>query len=162
MRRLTALLAAGVLILITAAPAAAGAYNVRVDGQAGWTFTGISVEGSMVLPIQAKGFVQTAWVPQFLTQPATPGSGPEGQTWGQTCGEAILGAWYDPAVYGPCGVEDAYWGELIARVGNTTWAVGDATEIVVPEGVSGPLQLAANDLLYTYADNRGHFTVTFR
>lgn len=162
MRRIITIVAAGLLVLAVAGPAAARPYVVRVDGQAGWTFTGISVEGSMVLPTEARGFVQTAWVTAFLTQPATPGSGPAGQTWGQTCGEAILGDWYDPAVYGPCGVEDAYFGELIARVGDTTWAVGDASEIVVPEGVSGPLLLAANDLLYTYADNRGHFTVTFR
>jgi len=162
MRRLIAVAASALLFLAGAGPATAGAYNVAVFGQGGWTITGIWVQGPMTLPIQAKGFVHTASVPQFLTHPATPGSGPAGQTWGLTCGEAILDDWYDADTYGPCSVADAYWGELVAKVGTTTWAVGAAPEITIPDGVSGILFLAANDLLYTYADNSGKFTITFR
>lgn len=162
MRKLSVIVSAAVLALALAAPVAARAYTVKVAGQAGWTTTFIYVEGPTTLQISAKGFVQTAAVPAFLTHPANPGSGPAGQTWGDTCGVAALGDWYNLDEYGPCGVDDAYFGELIAKVGATTWAVGDATEIVVEAGVSGTLYLAVNDFLYTYSDNSGQFSVTFR
>ena len=161
MRRLVAVAVAGILLLALAGPASArGAYSVRVFGMAGWTDTFISVASGDVLPISAKGFVQTAPVPAFLTHPATPGSGPAGQTWGGTCADAY--PFVDVSVVGPCGVDEAYFGELVARVGNATFRVGDAPAIVVPAGVSGELQLAANDFLFTYFDNGGRFTVTFR
>lgn len=162
MRRLSVILSVAVVSLALAAPVAGRAYTIKVAAQAGWTPTFISVEGPATFDISARGFVQTAFVPAFLTQPATPGSGPAGQTWGDTCGHAALGDWYDVDEFGPCGVDDAYFGELIAKVGDTTWAVGDAAEIVVGEGVTGNLYLAVNDFLYTYWDNSGQFTVTFR
>ena len=63
-------------------------------------------------------------------------------------------------ITGPCAVDDAYFGELVGRIGSTTFAIGDASSFIAP--ATGTLELAANDLTLTYFDNAGSFTVLFR
>ncbi len=159
MRRFLVLPLAALLTVALAAPVAAGRDVVSVKADAGWVSTGIAFTGGQELPVQTLGFVTTAPIPAFL-QPGSfiSGSGPAGQTSGLTCGE-VTGA---PPWVGECALGEAYFGELIGRVGSTAFRVGDTTAIVVPEGVSGELELAVNDFANTYGDNHGPFTILFR
>ncbi len=56
---------------------------------------------------------------------------------------------------GPCAVGDAFFGQLMGRVGEVVFAFGDTDTIVAP--ASGDLELAANDLTPSYWDNTGTF-----
>jgi hypothetical protein len=60
---------------------------------------------------------------------------------------------------GRCAVGDAYFGELVGRVGRTTFRIGAAGTTVAP--ASCTLELPVNDLTLTYGDNAGGFTVLF-
>lgn len=44
-------------------------------------------------------------------------------------------------------MDEAYFGELVGGTGEHRFRVGGASEIVIPEDVSGELFLAANDFL---------------
>jgi hypothetical protein len=146
------------LVAMAGAPVAA-ASPVTVSGRAGWVSTGLRVEAGQRLQVQTLGYVHTAPIPDFHR----PGefksaSGPEGQTTEPTCGDTVAG--FPPGlidITGPCALDDAYFGELIGRVGATIFRIGDAAEIIAP--TSGTLELAANDLVLTYFDNTGAFTV---
>ena len=161
MRRYLSLPLAMLLAIGLAAPAAAAVRVVHVPGDGGWV-QAIEVSGGDVLPVQTLGFAMTAKVPDFLVPGvAISGSGPAGQWFqGFTCGDIEPST--DPAVVGQCAVDDAFFGELVGRVGEATFAIGDATTIEIPHGASGTLELAVNDFTLTSADNRGEFTVVFR
>jgi len=160
MRRLmkvTLLIAASTAL---AAPAAA-ATSVSIPGDAGWVSTGITVRAGETVSIRAFGTVQTAPIPDFhVPGEFKSSSGPAGQTTNPTCGDVAAGFSKELlAITGPCALDEAYFGQLIGRVGHKTVAIGDATSFVAP--ASGTLQLAANDLTLTYYDNNGAFTVLF-
>lgn len=163
MRKILVMVVATGLLLAFAVPAFGGGRAVQVAAQVGWTPV-TQVNGPATLTFQATGNVHTASVPFHLANggpPPVPGSGPAGGG-GQTCAEAI-GSWYSEAEYGPCFAWDAYFGELVWRVGGGPGTGLDGgSEIVIPDGVSGTLYLAVNDYAYTLADNSGSFTVTFR
>ena len=149
-------------IALTVAAPVAAASPVSVPADAGWVSTGLTVARGQHLSIDANGFVQTAPIPDFhVPGEFSSSSGPAGQTSGQTCGEVTDG--FDRqtlAATGPCAVDDAYFGELVGRVGNATFTIGTASDVVAPR--SGVLELAANDLTLTYVDNNGTFTVFVR
>jgi len=154
MRRLAFLLLGGALAFVPAAPAMAVS-PVVVPAAAGWVETGVEVEGGDVLRVQTLGYAQTAMIPEFFV----PGefisaSGPEGQA-GANCGDVGL----DPAL---CFVADAPFGQLVGRVGDVTFGIGDTSSIEIPAGTSGTLKLAVNDFEIYLDDNRGAFTVIFR
>jgi hypothetical protein len=133
-----------------------------VGGRAGWVSTGISLTVGDQLSIHALGSTHTAPIPDFHV----PGvfksaSGPAGQDTSATCGEVTAG--FPPdllEITGPCALDDAYFGELIGRIGDSVFRIGDASSITAP--ATGTLELAANDLVLTYFDNAGAFTVIAR
>jgi len=158
MRYLRGIAAAAALTVAVAVPAAA-ATNVSVPGDAGWVSTGVAVTAGQVVPIKAMGFVRTAPVSTFNNPGVSiPASGPAGQTVGQRCGDTEATLPRDViAQIGHCAVGSAYFGELIGRIGNRTFVIGDASSFVAPK--TGVLELAANDFVLTYFDNGGTFTV---
>jgi hypothetical protein len=158
MRFVRGVAAGAALAIAIAVPAVAATTVVSVPGNAGWVSTGIGVSAGQVVSIQAYGYVVTASVPQFHTPGvSTPASGPAGQTIGQLCGTTEASLPRDViAQTGECAVDDAYFGELVGRVGNKTFVIGDASSFVAPK--SGVLELAANDFVFTYFDNSGSFT----
>jgi len=158
MRYLRGIAAAAALTVAVAVPAAA-ATNVVVPGDAGWVSTGVAVTAGQVVPIKAVGFVRTAPVSTFNNPGVSiPASGPAGQTLGQLCGDTEATLPRDViAQIGHCAVGSAYFGELIGRIGNRTFVIGDASSFVAPK--TGVLELAANDFVLTYFDNGGTFTV---
>jgi hypothetical protein len=149
------------LLAITAISVMA-ATAVIVSGRAGWVSTGITVTAGQEVSLQSLGSIHTAPIPDFHVPGAfKSASGPEGQVDGDLCGDVTAG--FPPELLemtGPCAVDDAYFGELIGRIGTTTFAIGDADSFVAP--VTGTLELAANDLTLTYFDNTGTFTILFR
>lgn len=154
MRRFTRILLGCSLALAIAGPVSA-ATPVVVDATAGWVSTGIDVAGGDQLSVSTKGFATTAKVPDwFIPGSFISGSGPAGQTNGALCGD------YEPLA-DLCFVADAYFGELVGRVGDTTFLVGDAPQITIPAGASGELELAVNDYSIYLGDNHGAFTVIF-
>lgn len=161
MRPLAALAISVAALAVVAVPVAA-ASPVTVGGRDGWVSTGRTVDAGQQLTVQTLGYVHTAPIPDFHR----PGefksaSGPAGQATEPTCGEVTAG--FPPGLIdstGPCALDDAYFGELIGRVGDTVFRIGATGEIVAPAG--GKLELAANDLTLTYGDNTGVFTVVFR
>jgi hypothetical protein len=160
MARLRVLLLLAATLALPAPVAAAS--PTTVAGDAGWVSTGIVVTRGQHLAISANGTVQTAPIPDFHV----PGvfkssSGPAGQTDNPTCGEVTDG--FDRATFdatGPCAIDEAYFGELVGRIGTTKFVIGAGTDVVAPR--SGVLELAANDLTLTYFDNNGSFTVFVR
>jgi hypothetical protein len=158
MHRIAKLILPVAAIGALAAPAVA-ATPVNVAGDAGWVTTGITVTAGQTVSIQSQGTVQTAPIPDFhIPGEFKSSSGPAGQTANATCGETT--ATFSKqllAQTGPCALDSAYFGELIGRVGRKTFAIGAATSFTAP--ASGTLQLAANDLLFTYFDNNGAYTV---
>ncbi|HEX5826585.1 MAG TPA: LecA/PA-IL family lectin [Candidatus Limnocylindrales bacterium] len=160
-RIVTAPITASIVTLAIAGSAFA-ATPLQVPGGAGWVTTGVTVRAGEPVSIHALGQIQTASIPAFLV----PGvfisaSGPAGQVANPTCG--VTAATFSPellATTGPCAVDDAYFGELVGRVGGTTFVIGAADSFVAP--AAGTLELAANDLVNTYGDNRGSFTVVIR
>ena len=147
--------------LAIVAPVAAAA-PTSVPGDAGWVSTGLTVSRGARILVTATGYVQTAPIPDFhVPGEFTSASGPEGQTSGQTCGAVTAG--FDRAtlaITGQCAVKDAYFGELVGRIGSTTFVIGGADSFDAPR--AGVLELAANDLTLTYGDNNGSFTVFVR
>jgi hypothetical protein len=145
-------------IAALAAPVSA-ASPVSVPGDAGWVSTGITVRAGDTIAVSALGTVQTAPIPDFhVPGDFKSSSGPAGQITNPTCGETT--ATFSKqllATTGPCAVDAAYFGELVGRVGRKTVVIGDATSFTAP--ASGTLELAANDLVLTYFDNNGAFTV---
>ncbi len=122
---------------------------------------GIPVVGGEALDVRTLGYVQTAKIPVWHVPGVFKGaSGPGGQTTVGTCWDAYV-TFSDElkAETGPCLVDDAYFGELVGRIGGTVFAIGDTTAIDPP--ASGMLELAVNDLKYTFSDNRGAFNVLF-
>ena len=124
--------------------------------------TGIEVTAGEPLSVRTLGSVHTAPIPDFhVPGVSKSASGPAGQTWGALCGD--VEATLPPEVLeqtGPCAMDDAYFGQLIGRVGDVVFAIGDTHTIVAP--ASGELELAANDLTLTYWDNNGTFVVLVR
>jgi hypothetical protein len=157
-RTLTAVIA---LLALAATPALATT-PVSVPGGAGWVSTGIEVTAGQTVSLESHGSIHTAPIPDFHN----PGvfksaSGPEGQVDGDLCGDVTDG--FPPGlieITGPCALDDAYFGELIGRIGDTVFRIGDAESFVAP--ATGTLELATNDLTLTYFDNVGAFTVLFR
>ena len=148
------------IVAIVALPAPASAATpISVPGDAGWVATGVTVSAGQTISIQANGTVQTAPIPDFhIPGEFKSSSGPAGQTTNPTCGEVT--ATFSRqllAQTGRCALDDAYFGELIGRVGHKTFRIGDAASFTAP--ASGMLELAANDLVLTYFDNNGAFTV---
>ncbi len=158
------IVATGLLALLALGPTTAlaskGSTVVQVPGAAGWVPTGIVVSGGQELPVRTTGFVMTAFPPQFFMPGGLiSGSGPAGQPWwGYTCGSATRPPGSD---LGPCAYDDAWFGTLIGRVGETSFVVGDTSLLVIPDGLSGELWLTVNDYANTYGDNSGQFTVIF-
>ena len=161
MRRSVSVFVACWLILAFAGSAAAAVRVVRVEADAGWVSTGIEVSGGDNLSVKTTGFATTAPIPAFLIPGvAISGSGPAGQSFqGFTCGDIEPNV--DPSIVGECAVDDAFFGELVGRVGDTVFAIGDTDSIEIPAGASGTLELAVNDFTLTYFDNHGGFTVVF-
>ncbi len=155
MRRLIAILLASALSIAIGAPVSAAGV-VLVSATAGWVGTGIEVTGGQTLNVSTQGFATTAKVPAFLIPGSfISGSGPAGQTTGALCGDY-------PPLAEFCFVADAYYGELVGRVDDTTFAIGATTHIVIPAGASGELELAVNDYSIFLDDNNGAYTVIFR
>jgi len=156
--RILAILA---LLSLAAAPVVA-ATAVTVAGRAGWVSTGITVTAGQTVSLESLGSVHTAPIPDFhIPGEFKSASGPEGQVDGDLCGDVT--ATFPPELLeqtGPCAFDDAYFGELIGRVGGTVFAIGDADSFVAP--ATGTLELAVNDLTLTYFDNSGTFIVLFR
>ena len=148
------------LLAITVTPSLA-ATTVSVSARAGWVSTGVTVTKGQTVTLVSNGSVHTAPIPDFhVPGDFKSASGPEGQISGGLCGDVTDG--FPPGlieVTGPCAVDDAYFGELIGRIGRKTFAIGDASSFVAP--ASGTLELAVNDLTLTYFDNAGSFTVLF-
>lgn len=158
------ILAAGTAALFLAATAGAvlAATPVTVPAGAGWVSTGITVTAGQAIPVSTRGYVITAPIPDFHR----PGefksaSGPAGQATEATCGVVEAGLSAETlAITGPCILDDAYFGELIGRVGGTTFRIGSTDSITAP--ATGVLELAVNDLAFTLGDNAGTFIVLFR
>ena len=134
-----------------------------MPADAGWISSGVTVAAGVPVSLVTLGYVQTALIPAWHV----PGvfksaSGPAGQTTQPTCGE-VYATWTPElrAQTGPCVLDSAYWGELIAKVGEsgTPFLVGDTTTITPPS--SGVLLFTIGELQNTYFDNRGAFTVLF-
>ena len=161
MRSTRSFVVAMALLAITAIPVMA-ITAVIVSGRAGWVSTGISVTAGETVSLDSMGSIHTAPIPDFqIPGVFKSASGPEGQVDGDLCGDVTAG--FPPELLeqtGPCAVDDAYFGELIGRIGTTTFAIGDADSFVAP--ATGTLELAANDLTLTYFDNSGAFTILFR
>ncbi|HET7702452.1 MAG TPA: hypothetical protein VFK35_03570 [Candidatus Limnocylindrales bacterium] len=155
--------AAGVaaLLLVVSAASVAAATAVKVPADTGWVSTGISVTAGQTLDVSSRGYVITAPIPAFLR----PGefksaSGPAGQATEDTCGVVEAGLPPDVLeITGPCILDEAYFGELIGRVGGTTFRIGSSATITAP--ATGVLELGVNDLAFTLADNAGTFIVLF-
>lgn len=160
MRRFASLAITFIAIVALAAPAAA-ATSVAVGARDGWVSTGISVTKGQVLDVTANGQVHTAPIPDFhVPGEFKSASGPEGQDESAPCGD--VAATFPPdllAATGPCALDEAYFGELIGRVGNKTFRIGASDTFVAP--ARGTLDLAVNDLVLTYGDNTGAFNVLF-
>lgn len=152
-------IAAGAALAIAISGLATAATNVNVPGDAGWVDTGIQVTSGQTISIKALGYVHSAPIPQFhIPGISKPASGPAGQTTGQLCGDTEASLPPDViAQIGHCAFGDAYFGELVGRVGNTTFAIGDVASFVAP--ATGTLELAVNDFVLTYFDNNGTYTV---
>jgi hypothetical protein len=153
MKRLVVLLlAAGAL---GAVPTADGADVVRVNADAEWTSTGISVVAGQIYSTEAIGKAFTT-MPNNATFRPTPGtgtgrqgeSGPEGQIYICTSAPGF-----------ECALDGAPFGQLVGRVGSQAFSIGDSGTFTAP--ASGTLELAVNDFLGYYSDNSGGFTVTF-
>jgi hypothetical protein len=161
MRRLAST-ALAILALAALAVPVTAATPVNVGGRDGWVSTGIAVTAGEPVSVQTLGSVHTAPIPAFhIPGVFKSASGPAGQDTNPTCGE--VAATFPPELLeqtGPCALDDAYFGELIGRAGGVTFAIGDTTSFIAP--ASGTLELAANDLVLTYWDNTGAFTVVFR
>jgi hypothetical protein len=159
--RLARTIAAAVAMLALTATSSMAATAVSVPARAGWVWTGITVNARETVSLVSNGSVHTAPIPDFhVPGDFKSASGPEGQVSGGLCGDVTDGF---PTglieVTGPCAFDDAYFGELIGRIGRKTFAIGDASSFVAP--ASGTLELAVNDLTLTYFDNAGAFTVLF-
>lgn len=155
MRRLAALVLGGALALAVVAPALA-ATPVYVPATAGWVDTGLEVAGGDSVNVDTRGFATTAFIPDWLVPGQfISGSGPAGQANGALCGD------YEP-LRDLCFVQDAYYGELVGRVGGVTFAIGSTSAIEIPAGASGQLELAVNDYDVYLADNHGGFLVIIR
>jgi hypothetical protein len=154
--------ALAVAAALGAAPLVGAANPISVPANAGWVSTGLTVATGQRLDVSAEGSVHTAPIPDFhIPGEFKSASGPAGQTSGPTCGEVTATFSKDLlAITGPCALDSAYFGELIGRVGNRTFRIGDATTIVSPG--RGTLELAVNDLTLTLFDNTGAFTVVVR
>lgn len=150
---------AALAVLIALAGTSLAATTITVLGRAGWVGTGLQVTAGQTVELRSLGSVHTAPIPDFhVPGEFKSASGPAGQTDGDLCGDVTAG--FPPELLeqtGPCAFDDASFGELIGRLGDTTFAIGDATSFVAP--ASGELELAANDLVLTYGDNKGAFTV---
>lgn len=148
--------------LLVSATAALAGTSVTVPARAGWVSTGITVTAGQTVTLRTLGYVHTAPIPDFhVPGEFKSASGPGGQTTNPTCGE--IETTLPPEVLeqtGPCAEDEAYFGELVGRIGSTTFVIGDARSFVAP--ASGTLELAANDLVLTLFDNTGAFTVQFR
>ena len=159
-RRVTIRSALAALTLLLALTGATQATtSITVLGRGGWVQTGLEVTAGQTVELRSVGSVHTAPIPDFhIPGEFKSASGPAGQTSGDLCGDVTAG--FPPELLeqtGPCAFDDAYFGELIGRIGDTTFAIGDATSFVAP--ASGELELAVNDLVLTYGDNKGAFTV---
>ena len=160
--RLTRLFVAAMALFAITATSVMAATAITVSSRAGWVSTGITVTAGETVSLTSLGSVHTAPIPDFhIPGVFKSASGPEGQVDGDLCGDVTAG--FPPELLemtGPCAVDDAYFGELIGRIGTTTFAIGDADSFVAP--ATGTLELAANDLTLTYFDNAGSFTMLFR
>lgn len=161
MRFVRTLVATVALLAVLVTPVL-GATAITVPGRAGWVSTGISVTAGQTVSFGSFGSVHTAPIADFhVPGQFKSASGPEGQVDGDLCGDVTAN--FPPELLeqtGPCAVDDAYFGELIGRIGSTTFAIGDADSFVAP--ATGTLELAANDLTLTYFDNTGTYIVLFR
>lgn len=159
--RIVRALAILTLLALAVAPVMA-ATAVTVPGRSGWVSTGISVTAGETVSLESFGSVHTAPIPDFhIPGEFKSASGPEGQVSGALCGDVTAN--FPPELLeqtGPCAFDDAYFGELIGRIGDTIFAIGDADSFVAP--ATGTLELAVNDLTLTYFDNTGTFIVLFR
>ncbi len=162
MTRILVVLALASAAVMAAALPALAATPISINSRAGWVATGIEVTVGQVLTVRTLGSVHTAPIPDFhVPGEFKSASGPAGQTSGSLCGDVTAG--FPPELLeqtGPCAYDEAYFGELIGRIGDVTFAIGATTTIVAP--ASGELELAANDLTLTYWDNAGAFTVLVR
>lgn len=150
---------AATTLLIALAGMAFAATPLTILARAGWVATGIEVTAGQTIDLRSFGSVHTAPIPDFhVPGQFKSASGPAGQTDGDLCGDVTAG--FPPELLeqtGPCAVDEAYFGELIGRIGDTTFAIGAADSFVAP--ASGELELAVNDLDLTYFDNTGAFTI---
>ena len=154
--------ALALLILVALASPAAAANPVNVGSRDGWVATNVTVTAGQPVSVITLGSVHTAPIPQFhIPGVFKSASGPAGQDTKPTCGETSSA--FPPellAQTGPCALDSAYFGELIGRAGGVVFRIGEASSFVAP--ASGTLELAVNDLVLTYWDNAGAFTVVFR
>ncbi len=109
-------------------------YEIRVDANAGWCDTQIMLQQGQGVAVEARGRWSNAGDPQY---------GPGG-----------ISNYRHPGTI----VADASLGALIARVGNTTFAIGASNGFTSP--ASGPLYLSINDVPGTFDDNRGWLVIT--
>ena len=161
MHRTIAAGSAAILVAVATSAAVAGT-AVTIPADAGWVSSGITVSAGQALPVSSRGYAVTAPIPDFHR----PGefksaSGPAGQASEDTCGVVEAGLPPDVlAITGPCALDEAFFGELIGRIGTTTFRIGSRDVITAPTG--GVLELAVNDLTNTLGDNAGTFIVLFR
>lgn len=131
---------------------------VEVHADAGWTSTGLAVQPGHPIDLRATGRAFTlmpdaAGSGVYFHPTAGSGregaSGPAGQQYACTSNET-----------GTCAVEGASFGELVGRVGGTTFPIGDASTFTIPpNATAGTLELAVNDYVEWYADNSGGYAV---
>lgn len=141
------------LLLVSAAPVSAAPKKlkpVRIKANAGWVETKVWLEVGQKLTIRATGRAITAPLRDYPKSK----SGPEGQTWGLTCGEYTVAP-------PPCAMNYAPYGALVGKIGNGAPFLIGASEVIIASR-SGYLWLAVNDNLAYYKDNKGGYAVRFK
>ena len=132
-------------------PAQAGVtLPLKVPADVEWVSTGIWIYSDWVgseVNIQTNGVV--------FTIQGCPGcqSGPGGNEY--VCQDSS-----DGEIEYVCALAGAHYGELIGRVGEVVFPIGENTSFTLP--AKGFLYLTANDYLGTYWDNAGGFTVLIK
>jgi hypothetical protein len=160
MRFLLTLSAAAVLALgmTTATSLGATGSPVEVNAAAGWVQTNLWVEPGETVSVLAVGRAFTT-LPAASTDNTyfhpSPGSGREGVSGPD--GQPFICTSY---AAGTCAVENAPFGQLVGRSGNTGFAIGIGPTFIVPlSAPAGYLELAVNDFIEWYFDNSGSYLV---
>lgn len=136
------------LLPVTGSAAPPGPRPVFVPADVEWLDTGIPVTAGDTLDFVARGRAKTGPLRDFPDAI----SDPDGQI--TNCVFGIPGSNPD------CALDGAPYGALVGRVGSDVFFIGAMATVEVTD--SGNLELAVNDNLGTYFDNKAGFIVFIR